>query len=60
MPAYSKTSKQRLSTCHKDLRLIFNTVIAHFDNSILEGHRGESEQMEAYHNGKSQLKWPEV
>lgn len=59
MPTYSQTSKDRLSTCHKDLRMIFNTVIAHFDCSILQGHRGEQDQNEAYRNGKSQLKFPE-
>lgn len=31
MPKYSDRSKNRLRTCHKDLQLIFNTVIAHFD-----------------------------
>lgn len=58
MSKYSDTSKGRLKTCHKDLQLIFNTVIAHFDNSILCGHRDEAAQMEAYNSGKSKVKWP--
>ena len=58
MPKYSDTSKQRLNTCHKDLQLIFAHVIPHFDNSILCGHRGEAEQMEAYNSGRSKVKWP--
>jgi peptidoglycan L-alanyl-D-glutamate endopeptidase CwlK len=58
MPRYSETSKARLKTCHKDLQLIFNTVISHFDNSILCGHRGKAAQMEAYNSGKSKVKWP--
>lgn len=58
MPKYSQTSKDRLKTCHKDLQLIFNTVIAHFDNSILCGHRDEAAQMKAYNSGKSKVKWP--
>lgn len=59
MPSYSVRSKERLNTCHKDLRMIFNAVIPHFDNSILCGHRDEAAQMEAYNSGKSQLKWPQ-
>lgn len=58
MAKYSKTSKQRLATCHKDLQLIFNTVIAHFDNSILCGHRDEAAQTEAYNAGRSKVQWP--
>lgn len=59
MPKYSDTSKQRLATCHKDLQLIFNMVIAHFDCSVLCGHRSETDQMAVYNAGKSQLKWPQ-
>jgi len=59
MSSYSARSRERLNTCHKDLRMIFNAVISHFDNSILCGHRDEAAQMEAYNSGKSQLKWPQ-
>lgn len=59
MPAYSVRSRERLSSCHKDLRMIFNAVIAHFDCTITQGHRGEAEQDAAYHSGKSQLPWPQ-
>jgi len=59
MPTYSARSRERLNTCHEDLRMIFNAVIPHFDNSILCGHRDEAAQMEAYNSGKSQLKWPQ-
>ena len=58
MPAYSVKSRERLNSCHKDLRMIFNAVIAHFDNSILCGHRGEAAQMAAYNSGRSKVKWP--
>lgn len=58
MPSYSARSRERLNTCHKDLQLIFNTVISNFDNSILCGHRGEAEQMAAYKSGRSKIKWP--
>lgn len=58
MPRYSQTSNQRLSTCHVDLQLIFNTVIAKYDNSILCGHRGKSAQNSAFFDGLSQLTFP--
>ena len=59
MPRFSQSSKNRLNTCHKDLRMIFNAVIPHFDNSILCGHRNEAEQMAAYNSGRSRVKWPD-
>lgn len=58
MSSYSVRSRERLNTCHKDLRMIFNAVIHHFDNSILCGHRDEAAQMEAYNSGRSKVKWP--
>lgn len=58
MASYSVKSRERLNSCHKDLRMIFNAVISHFDNSILCGHRGEAEQMAAYNSGRSKVKWP--
>lgn len=58
MPKYSDTSKQRLAACHKDLQLIFGTVIPHFDNSILCGHRNEKEQNQAFDSGRSKVRWP--
>jgi len=59
MPKYSPVSRERLSTCHKDLRMVFNAVIQHFDCSILEGHRNEDDQNRYYDEGKSQLVWPQ-
>lgn len=59
MPRFSNTSKERLATCHPDLRYIFNTVIKHFDCTIIEGHRSKERQNRAYESGKSQLKYPE-
>lgn len=58
MPAYSVKSRERLNSCHRDLRMIFNAVIQHYDNSILCGHRDEASQMAAYNSGKSKVKWP--
>lgn len=59
MPIYSKNSVERLSSCHKDLQVIFNEVIKYFNNSIITGHRNEEEQRKAYLQGNSKLNWPQ-
>lgn len=59
MPKFSQKSKNNLDTCHPDLRYIFNTVIRHFDCTILEGHRSKERQNAAYEAGKSQLSYPQ-
>jgi len=58
MNTYSKRSMDKLDTCHKDLREIFEIVLKYFDNSILTGHRDKVEQNKAYYAKKSDLKWP--
>ncbi|MCC2615948.1 M15 family peptidase [Aestuariibacter halophilus] len=59
MPSYSRTSRDRLATCHEDLQLIFNELIGMVDHSILCGHRGKEEQNQAYAENKSRVKWPD-
>lgn len=58
MPSYSHISKVRLETCHKDLQVLFKTVITTFDHSIICGHRSEDAQNLAYLEGLSQLEFP--
>tara|TARA_R110000824_G_C15026534_1_gene658917 strand:+ start:108 stop:500 length:393 start_codon:yes stop_codon:yes gene_type:complete len=58
MAKFGKTSKERLSTCEKDLQLLFNEVVKGFDCSIICGHRGEKAQTEAYNRGNSKAKYP--
>jgi len=58
MPAYGNTSDERLSTCHRDLQLIFRTVIETYDNSIFCGHRKEKAQNQAFDDGLSQVRFP--
>jgi len=58
MPKFGKTSKQRLSTCHKDLQKVFNEVIKHVDCSILEGHRSGERQDKLFEEGKTKVKYP--
>lgn len=56
---FSKQSKAKLATCHKDLQIIMEDVIKIIDITVLCGHRGEKEQNEAFAKGTSKLKWPE-
>lgn len=57
-PRWSIASHDRLTTCHEDLQKVFNTVIETFDCAVLEGHRTEEAQEEAYRTGHSKLRWP--
>tara|TARA_R100000458_G_C8238785_1_gene218398 strand:- start:512 stop:904 length:393 start_codon:yes stop_codon:yes gene_type:complete len=58
MPKFGSTSKRRLSTCEKDLQLLFKEVVRGFDCTIVCGHRGEEAQNEAYKRGNSKVKYP--
>lgn len=58
MPKYSEKSQASLSTCHEDLRKIFNQVIKVMDVTILEGHRTQANQTKAFEEGKSRAMWP--
>lgn len=59
MPQYSQKSKDNLAECHQDLQTIFNYVIKYFDCTILDGHRPEEEQNEAFRKGYSKLQFPD-
>lgn len=59
MPAFSKSSLDRLATCHPKLQALMNEVIKYEDCVILCGHRGQAEQDQAFRDGKSKLKWPQ-
>ena len=56
---FSKTSKERLETCHPDLQRLFNEVIKSYDCTILCGFRNETDQNLAYTKGASKKKFPE-
>lgn len=58
MPAFSQRSRDRLATCHPSLQRLFEEVVKHWDCTILEGHRGQEAQDEAFRTGRSQLRWP--
>ena len=58
MPAFSTVSQQRLATCDIRLQVLLNELIKHVDFTVLEGHRGEAAQNQAFLEGKSTKKWP--
>lgn len=58
MSEFSKSSKDKLDTCHNDLQVLFLEVIKSFDCTVVCGHRGEEEQNKAYNEGNSQLQFP--
>ena len=59
MPAFGKSSQDKLATCDPRLQKVFNEVIKYFDCIVIEGHRGEEAQNKAFAEGKSKLKYPQ-
>lgn len=57
---FSRTSEERLATCDERLRRIARhaLTLGVIDFGILEGHRGQVAQDEAFRTGKSQKRWP--
>jgi peptidoglycan L-alanyl-D-glutamate endopeptidase CwlK len=58
MSLFSSASKEKLDTCCEPLQRVFNEVVKHFDCTILEGHRGQKAQHEAFITHRSKLDWP--
>jgi peptidoglycan L-alanyl-D-glutamate endopeptidase CwlK len=58
MPKFSQISEDRLSSCHKDLKVLFRHVIQDYDCTIICGARNEEDQNKAFAEGKSKLQWP--
>ena len=56
---FSKTSLDRLATCHPDLQRLFMKVIENYDCTILCGYRNEEDQNAAFSTGHSKLKYPD-
>ena len=59
MASFSSFSRQNLRTCHPSLVLVFEEVVKQFDCRVTCGHRSETDQMKAYHEGRSTKQWPE-
>lgn len=58
MPSFSKASLRELATCDERLQRICHEAIKHFDFMVIQGHRGQKEQDEAFKAGTSKLPWP--
>ena len=58
MAKFGKKSKARLKQCHPLLKKLCNKLIKHRDITILCGFRGEQEQIDAFNNGFSKVKYP--
>lgn len=59
MYAFSKSSLERLATCHGDIQKIWRELSNYVDCSVLCGHRDELAQNDAYDNGFSEVMWPD-
>ena len=58
MYAYSKTSQDRLDSCHPQLRKLFMELAKDWNISILCGHRSKEDQDAAVAAGKSKTVFP--
>lgn len=58
MPKFGEESLAALATAHPRLQEVANEVIKYFDFKVLEGHRGEAAQNDAYARGVTQVRWP--
>ena len=59
MASFSKSSTDRLKTCHPLMQKLFNKVINFYDCVIIQGIRTKEEQDKYFSDGKSKLKWPD-
>lgn len=55
MYRFSKVSRDRLNTCHKDIISICEEVIKVYDFSVIEGIRTTEMQQEHFRNGRSEM-----
>lgn len=58
MPKFGRRSFEVRNALHPDLMLIFDTVIQHFDCSLIEGYRPKERQDMLFEQGFSDVKWP--
>ena len=59
MPAFGKTSLERLGACHPDLRRVLRKAIEKGpDFAVLCGHRDREAQNKAVAEGRSKAPWP--
>jgi peptidoglycan L-alanyl-D-glutamate endopeptidase CwlK len=59
MYKFGTRSKNNLLSCDRRLQEVLDEAIKVIDFTVLCGHRGESEQNKAFHEGRSKLKFPD-
>lgn len=59
MATFSKTSLERLGTCHPDIKRVLMEAIKYVDFVVLEGHRDEEKQNQAFLNKTSTKRYPD-
>lgn len=55
---YGSRSLEAIDTVDPHLRLVFETLLPHFDHSVLVGERTRADQDAAVAGGKSKTPWP--
>jgi len=58
MNQWSQSSRDKLATCHQDLQVLANAVLAVHDCKVITGHRTKEEQERMVQEGKSRVHWP--
>lgn len=59
MAYFGVQSLDRLATCDELLQRLFKEVVLYYDCSVLCGERNEEDQNAAYHEGRSQVQYPD-
>lgn len=59
MPRFGSKSLGQLKSANTKLQVLFEEVVKEFDCSVLDGHRTEEEQNEAFRKGHSKLQFPQ-
>jgi peptidoglycan L-alanyl-D-glutamate endopeptidase CwlK len=58
MNIWSKSSLEKLKTCHGDLQTLANHVLLVHDCTVVWGSRNEKQQNDMFLQGRSELKYP--
>lgn len=56
---FSTQSRAHLDSCDVRLQRVFERVLESIDCTVIEGHRSQERQDEAFRTEKSQIKWPD-
>jgi len=59
MNIWGRGSQRQLETVDPRLKSLCNRVLAHRDISVIQGHRGKTEQEEFFQKGVSKVRWPD-